>query len=215
MTPFVVTGTGHCGTAWVAAALSFLGVPTTHEGVFTLAGRRPWPAHLIADVSVAAAPYLGTSSSPPGYVVARDPLDVVNSFFKGRNFARTCPCHGPGAHLGSPFAVYAATHVDLAEDGDELGATIRYVTRWHALAARHAPVVRLEDLAAGALVDWAADVADVPRCATETILAGPWLPVINPHGTFGDDRPWITWADVDAHPDGPALRHHAEALGYI
>lgn len=214
---FVVTGTGHSGTAWLSLAFSYLGVATTHEGVYTLRGVHPWPPGLVGDVSLAAAPHLETL--PPGtraLIVVRNPLEVVDSFYRGRNFARTCPCHELGAHLGSPFVRYVFDHVDIHEDGDELGTTIRYVDAWHRLAAPYAPVARLEDLVDNELAAWAHYLAGVDPQRTEDLLAGPWLTKdVNAHGPLGDIRPPLTWQAIDEHPDGVLLRRLALDLGYL
>ncbi len=211
----MITGTGHSGTAWLALAFSFLGVPTTHEGVFLFRERLPWPDGLAGDVSLAAMPYLDDPDIPNRLIVVRDPLAVFNSFWRSRMFAAECPCHQPGTHLGSPLVRYLTGH-GLVSDGDEMGMTIRHITGWIELGSGHASVARLEDLRAGELGYWARRFADIPISRTEELLEGPWLAWdVNAHGPNGDVRPWVMWDQIDDHPDGYLLRKQAEMFGYL
>lgn len=84
MRPFVVTGSGRCGTAWMARALSHLGYSCGHEVVFspyTLSGR--WQALLDrrrCDSSWLALAVLGQLPADTVVVqVVRNPLDVARS----------------------------------------------------------------------------------------------------------------------------------------
>lgn len=216
MKPFVVTGSGHSGTAWLARAFAIAGLAATHEGVYQLDGRRPWPSGLAVDVSLAAMPYLADPSTPCALVVVRDPLAVLNSFYRGFTFADSCTCHAPGAHLGSPFVQFVRRSVDV-EDGDELARTMRYLVAWHDLKPPGVHVARLEDIAAGQLRFWAQLFGGVPRRQVSAVLAGPWLPSdVNAHGPSGPEpRRWITWPEIRARADAGPFVEYAERLGYF
>lgn len=74
---FVITGTGRCGTGYMAHALMYNRIRCGHEAWFTPAGKVVNP-FLRGDSSWMAAPYLENFS---GYVlqVVREPLATVNS----------------------------------------------------------------------------------------------------------------------------------------
>lgn len=74
---FVVTGSGRCGTTWMARALTRVGVPTGHEEVFN-PWTREWPDYLRADSSWVAACKLDEVTEPVALLV-RHPLAVVRS----------------------------------------------------------------------------------------------------------------------------------------
>lgn len=80
----LITGTGRCGTQWIAAALTAAGVPCTHETHWTrrLHGDRHWSA----EASWPAAPY---TPLPGVHVVhlVRHPLAVIRSRLAGGLFA--------------------------------------------------------------------------------------------------------------------------------
>lgn len=195
VTRFVVAGPGHSGTAWLATLLSCAGVPTTHEGVYTLTEPpRPWPPGLAVDVSLAATPHLDRIER--ALFVVRDPRVVARSFWRGRTFAASCPCHEDGAHLGSPFARWAVGHYNL-ETGDEAEATVQYVTRACAMAWRAAcPLVRVED--SRALAFALANVLRLPVERLGQVLDGPWCPAsLNAHGQEGPEREPLDDARLD------------------
>lgn len=104
---FIVTGTGRCGTVYMARLLTQLGIPCGHESLFDfrgydglcerLSGRRPvtlsdiskkepWtdPEEIVADSSYGAAPFLNREpcKSIPVLHVVRHPLMVVGSFVR-------------------------------------------------------------------------------------------------------------------------------------
>lgn len=74
---FVVTGSGRCGTTWMARALTSVGIPTGHEEVFN-PWTTDWPDHLRADSSWVAACKLERVTEPVALLV-RHPLAVVKS----------------------------------------------------------------------------------------------------------------------------------------
>jgi hypothetical protein len=104
MLRFIVTGTGRCGTVYMARVLTSIGVPCGHEGIFNneppdivenrflgkMAPRTSqvsenfgWldESRMIADSSYMAVPYLKKFNVPLIHVV-RNPFDVISSFIK-------------------------------------------------------------------------------------------------------------------------------------
>lgn len=85
MRPFVVTGTGRCGTRWISGVLRALGYPCGHERVFTPTSIEDgsWRARL--DRWSCDASWLAVAVDlPPDVLVLhqlRDPLDVARSLY--------------------------------------------------------------------------------------------------------------------------------------
>lgn len=74
---FVVTGSGRCGTTWLARALTRVGVPCGHEEVFN-PWTTGWPDDIRGEVSWVAACRLDKVTEPLALLV-RHPLLVVKS----------------------------------------------------------------------------------------------------------------------------------------
>ncbi|HEY7158931.1 MAG TPA: hypothetical protein VH575_33610 [Gemmataceae bacterium] len=111
---YIVTGTGRCGTVYLANLLTACGLPCGHESVFTpwgfeealarldgrsaiqvsaisLASCGDWfreAGEVIADSSYMAAPFLDHPILQDTRVihVVRHPMDVINSFVIGLNY---------------------------------------------------------------------------------------------------------------------------------
>jgi hypothetical protein len=84
MIDLLITGTGRCGTQFMAEWLTRSGVPCGHEAVFSYRGYTSQP-DLVADSSWLAVPYLGLVTCRIVHIV-RNPLDVVRSFMGTRHF---------------------------------------------------------------------------------------------------------------------------------
>ena len=106
MSEIVVSGTGRCGTGYIAQVLSSAGRPCTHEGVFNRQGweyaweqmqlriaNPHWDFH--AESSWLAAPFLDKPELEDATVVhlVRHPKDVLDSFL--RLMVYTHPTYGP------------------------------------------------------------------------------------------------------------------------
>jgi hypothetical protein len=78
---FVVTGSGRCGTTWLARALTKVGIPTGHEDVFNPWRAGEWPDELRAECSWVAACKLDVVDAQglPVALLVRHPLAVVKS----------------------------------------------------------------------------------------------------------------------------------------
>lgn len=85
---FLFTGTGRCGTNYMASVMSAMNIPTGHEAVFNpknvLNDPIPWGAWR-GDSSWLAAPYLKDFKGMVFHLV-RHPLDVVSSLCAGQWF---------------------------------------------------------------------------------------------------------------------------------
>lgn len=111
MIKWIITGTGRCGTVYMARVLTEWGIPCGHESVFTvdnlkiILGRlfgyhipdssvcsdnRGWVnvRRIEADSSYMATPYLGYPDieNIPVLHLVRNPLAVVSSFVKDMNY---------------------------------------------------------------------------------------------------------------------------------
>lgn len=85
----LVTGTGRCGTGYVATLLNAVAIPATHEGVWSTE-TRPWSWQRV-ECSWLAVPHLESFDGPIVHLV-RHPLDVINSLMGIEFF--TNPVHG-------------------------------------------------------------------------------------------------------------------------
>lgn len=153
----VVTGTGRCGTNFMANLLTSLGIPCGHEAVFgpegwdwaseVIRGERPAVnsgisrdgtilsegMELEGDSSYAAAPFLGRFDAFVIHLV-RNPLNVVASMTGSgfRNFAEPFPVHYEDMpdHLAHERFLYQ--HIpELAEDMPQLDRACLFYLRWN------------------------------------------------------------------------------------
>ena len=129
----LITGTGRCGTGYVARVLARAAIPSTHEGVYN----PNWDEWTIQRVesSWLAAPLLPLDVAHVVHLV-RNPLDVVNSLVGIGFFSN--PAHGA-------YAEHARAHVDLPED--EVEAAMRFYVDWNHMIEPHADqFIRVEDI---------------------------------------------------------------------
>jgi hypothetical protein len=133
MPPFVVTGTGRCGTTFVATTLSELGVECGHEKVFSKYGVRKRFGGA-GDASYLAVPHLPTYRGTVIHLV-RHPIRVLSSLVGTEFFARDDEWLRPVLPYVSPT-------------GDVVADAMRYVVTWNELIEPHADRrVRIEDFA--------------------------------------------------------------------
>lgn len=151
---FLVTGTGRCGTGYLAQLLTRLGLPTGHEQVYhpgnLATGEFHWNVER-GEASWLAAPFLAHFQGDAVHLV-RHPLDVIGSF-AGIGFFERRP-GDPGyeytrwAYVGAGLEPPADEALDPAgrERLAVARATAHYV-RWNRLIERHARWrFRIEDL---------------------------------------------------------------------
>lgn len=126
---FVVTGTGRCGTRYLAYVLSASGVTCGHEEVFTPDGPGMWAGRR-GDSSWLAAPHL---EGFDGYVLhlVRNPLHVVRSLVGMGFFDEALrDAHGP-------YVDYARSHIG-GPLGDPVAEACRFVVEWNRMIEPHA-----------------------------------------------------------------------------
>lgn len=218
MNRVVFTGTGHNGTFWLSSVLSMLGIPTTHEGVYTLNGPvAAWPQRLQCDVSLAAMPY--ANSSDVTFVrIVRDPLKVFYSFMRGFNFARGCPCHKEAdAHFDSPFVSYVRRFMPELDDmPGPIARTCRYILRWNAMGD-DLRTYRLEDLdSLGMTMLLESLFPDVGVTQDEIEVVMAMVPnTVNAHGlSWGASEP-LQWPRLRAVYEGERLYELAKSFEYV
>lgn len=215
--PFLVTGSGRCGTHYLAAVLNELGIATGHESVFaydeshagawgTWRGDCSWPGAAYAHRLPAGCPVLH---------LVRDPLAMVRSRLGDNNLAETFP---PRTVVG-----FVERHRPWIFDGatDDVGRVLLFVSRWNRAVEDLAggfPRLpfrreRVEDLSADP--EHLADVveflagAPVDPDTCRPVLAG----VDRSTGSRGH-RVALEWDDVRAHPNGAELLALAVDYGY-
>ena len=91
---YIVTGTGRCGTMFLAKYLTSAGINCGHEVIFTNNGigvadrNLALNNYLIADSSYMSAPYLNNKILKEAKIIhlVRDPIKVINSFVVGYHY---------------------------------------------------------------------------------------------------------------------------------
>lgn len=174
---YLVTGTGRCGTAYMARFFTALGYGCGHEAVFTFTGladaeqkltsaspvletsicsrwnhvtqeaAEGWfePAHVVAESSYMAAPYLDCSLLDGVQVVhlQRQPLAVLSSLVMDMHF------FDPTVESQTPYRQFVLQHrPNIAAEPTEIEQAARYILEWTRLiTATRRPrlVVRIED----------------------------------------------------------------------
>ena len=154
----VITGSGRCGTGFVANVLTSLGFPCTHEGVFGPLQADMWRGQM-ADASWMALPYLEEldpvmAFDPPIDRVihlVRNPIDVFNSLMGIRFF-------DPAAKsMHGPYVDFALSHAgarlqgrdipDLTVLADAELSTVAWMAGWMGRCDRVADAtVRVEEV---------------------------------------------------------------------
>jgi len=218
---FIVTGTGHNGTAWTAKAFTWMGFPCGHESVYwwdeNLAGAR-WFG-LRGESSLAAAGYWHEIPTCwPVLLVIRDPFKVLSSFQGEKFFFDECDCHEPGAHRFSPYGLFVERHLpSCMAPLDPLGRAINWIVGWNEFIESEADfrplrMERIEDLTQDTellmdVVEWTTG----ERVSFDLVqgVQGSISPEINAH-----KRADLTWDDIMANPLGPRLAEFSIRHGY-
>ncbi len=149
---YIVTGTGRCGTVYMAKLLSSIGIPCTHEGIFQQDGlvaaqkrmqeplevskiakmTREWltDEEVVAESSYMAAPFLDQLDATIIHVV-RHPMKVINSFVAGLEYFNDWCLEKPDFAEYHRF-IYNEIH-ELYQDMSSLERCIIYWTKWNQL----------------------------------------------------------------------------------
>jgi hypothetical protein len=187
----LVTGTGRCGTQWIAAALTQAGLPCTHERHWTR--RRHGDGNWLAEASWPAAPY---TPVPDAYVVhlVRHPLAVIRSRMSGGLFADrpTYPKLAAWMYRQVP---------EVREGRTELERAALHWVAWNRLVAGAAELLRLEDITPDT----------VSRLVTVTGRVGQPVALPPPVGSRPAAGPELTWQQVEHIP---GLISMAQEYGY-
>ena len=137
----IITGTGRCGTGYVAKVLQSAGVACGHEAVFN-PSMEPTGA-VEAESSWLAAPHLDSPWMRGVTVVhlVRDPVKVINSLMRLRMME---------APVGGRYFDYIAEHLSgfPNDNGHERRAAYFYVA-WNELIERNAPAAILHRVEEG------------------------------------------------------------------
>lgn len=176
----LITGTGRCGTGFLAAALTAAGVQCGHEQAFTRKrhGHGAWAA----EASWLAAPYLTALDDTYVVHLVRDPLKVIASF-AARATLRVPNRMGRFIMRHTPVVADATTQVERAG--------LHYVA-WNRMIA-HAPpdeVLRLEDVTA----------STITRLARMVVPGAGLCRLPAPSNTTPEPVPELGWASVEHIP---------------
>jgi hypothetical protein len=174
MLKYVVTGTGRCGTLFMANLLTSMGIPCGHEAVFTtkgmdwatmvMMGRRfprnslisrgnnlsDYEVEIAADSSFMAAPFLGRVGCPVIHVV-RNPIKVVASMTGGafRNFTGASPAYFDDIPEHNRHEKFIYDHLpQLRGEMPQLDRACLFYLGWNRMIEEHHGVTlrhRIED----------------------------------------------------------------------
>lgn len=101
----LITGTGRCGTGWMARALTAAGAPCGHEAAFTARGHGD--CDWVAESSWLAAPYLDRLDGVYVVHLVRDPLKTIASRAATPTFRPRLSGHGRFAVHHAPTSCAA------------------------------------------------------------------------------------------------------------
>lgn len=171
---YIVTGTGRCGTLFMANLLTSMGFPCTHEAIFTYEGlekakrviRQAEPAvssriskgenlsdyelNIVAESSYMAAPFLKQFDAEVIHVV-RNPIGVVTSMIGDsfRNFKNPHPTHIEDFPDHIFYEEFIYEHVnDLRQKMSQLDRCCLFYVRWNEMIEKSGRVSirhRIED----------------------------------------------------------------------
>jgi hypothetical protein len=164
---YLVTGTGRCGTMYIAQALSSVGVPCSHEAIFTFGGIEYallklagghlensavasdygiWllnPQHIEAEASFMAAPFLNHPCLSETKIIhiVRHPLKVISSFLEAFDYFQK---EKPEA---DPYQNFIYSHVsELSSLPDPISRACFFYQRWNEMIEMSSfPIHRVED----------------------------------------------------------------------
>lgn len=136
---FIIVGTGRCGTVYVAKLLTAVGIPCSHERIFTNKGIvdkkkdsdvASWsglkaPIKVVAEASYMAVPYLDHPYLTHSQIIhlVRDPIKVIQSFGNKLQYFR---------HKPNPWESFIYTHLpELKEIKDPITRCSAYYVLWN------------------------------------------------------------------------------------
>lgn len=199
MRPFIITGTGRCGTKWAATVLRLAGICCGHEQVFRtddLPSMTPRVWHRFeGDSSLAAVPFLPEWVDHTHRVLLiRHPVDVAASW-----------AHNGAILDGSMPAgldIYVKDrHPTVFEAANDMDAGLRYWVEWNRQALPHVDtVIRVEDATPELLLE-----------AVGRTAKWPLFPFDEPVNGSDAERPGL-----DGVPSGVVdeVQDMAEQFGY-
>lgn len=193
----VVTGTGRCGTGYMARVLTRAAIPSTHEGVYN-PQFTDWSVQRV-ESSWLAAPFLPQFE---GHVVhlVRHPLAVINSLV------------GVGFFTDELRALYAdhARHFVDMEGLSEVEQAMKFYVEWNRMIEPFADqFVKVEE-ADGEIFAMIAAAAGAKHSPTDFQEALKAIPTDWNHG----DRAELTWDDLPAGDLKSELETMAKEYGY-
>lgn len=132
---FVITGTGRCGTVFLANLIDKLGIPCRHEYFYEPEGYSK-RIGVRGDVSWMAVPFLKDYKGPVVHLV-RHPVKVINALVSAKAFDKD--------RLDNRYVAFMNEHFPLS--GDQIKDAMRFYVEWNREIEKHAAIrVRLEDI---------------------------------------------------------------------
>ena len=204
---FIVTGTGRCGTKYVATLLQVCGIEVRHEKVWGVG--HPDKAHwgeLWGEVGWEAAAHLADHKGPIVHLV-RDPVAVINSRMTSGWYQPEL--HSvPGYHQLFKFV---DDKIGLTEYEHPLDRAVFHYLEWNRMIENHDPNMRVavEEMSSVVLQMMTEDIGHPrPRywCDFAVASVPPW---VNKH----TDEQMISWDTIKEHAS-PGLVEDLKEMAY-
>lgn len=154
---YIATGTGRCGTLFVANFLTSAGIPCSHEAIFTPKGLdfaklvieekenssnskiskksilTEFSPTVSAESSYMSAPFLSNFDSQIIHLV-RNPMDVINSFLGFNYFSDSCPSDDKDGIKIKTYEEFIYSHVpELKKEMSQIDRACLYWICWNEL----------------------------------------------------------------------------------
>ena len=203
---FIITGTGHCGSGYIAKLLTKLGIKTGHEEIFTV-NIAENKNNLRGDSSMAAAPRL---ADYPDQVIVhqlRDPVKFIRSMYNAINLFQPNNQYGNWMRQQCPKAAQGLD--DTGSPTLEWGAA--YWLYWNKMIEPHQHhYFKVEDFDVSALLH----VIGYHRTGGQIMSAVNNMSEVDYHRHAKTETPQVDMDLLRQLPIYPELREYAERYGY-
>jgi hypothetical protein len=159
---YIVTGTGRCGTLYMANLLTSCGITCSHEGIFTNKGLNKAFSiikgeeqiknskvsetenmsndleNFVADSSYMSAPFLSHFQKSKIIHVVRNPFKVVSSFINFGYFLNASPTEQEENPFHLDYEQFIYNHIhELSEEMNQIDRAFLYYVNWNEMIEKN------------------------------------------------------------------------------
>jgi hypothetical protein len=201
---FIITGTGRCGTGYMATVLGACGLRVGHEDVFGPTGIRKLAVQneFHGDCSWMAVPFIESGESKADVVVTqvRHPLSVISSYLDIGTFSKTSSNYSKFMFRNEP---------DISRIHTERLNAILWYLRWNQRAMSVSDLVwNVENIPYGQLRDFLSTIGGNGAMLDSAISSVPSN--VNGSGRIGT----LTWDDISDSDIKEELMEFSALIGY-